>query len=121
MELSKKNLRKTGAGAAKEKELPVGDERLFRALLESEEKYKKLFDNAPVGIGIADLDGRLIDFNDAMLKPGRYRREDLERINSISELYYSPEERSGILSTARKQGFVDRVEVQFKRKDGTPL
>jgi two-component system, cell cycle sensor histidine kinase and response regulator CckA len=91
-----------------------------QALLESEEKYKKLFDNAPVGIGIADSDGRLIDFNDAMLKPGRYRREDIERIGSISELYYSPEARSRILSMARKQGFVDRVEVQFKRKDGTP-
>ena len=120
MEPVDKDLRKTGAGSAKEKESSAEDERLFKALLESEEKYKKLFDNAPVGIGITDFDGRLIDFNDAMLKPGRYRREDVERIGSISELYYAPEERSRILSIARKQGFVDRVEVQFKRKDGTP-
>jgi two-component system, cell cycle sensor histidine kinase and response regulator CckA len=119
MESFHKNIRKAGSGSTGET-----DNTLLRstepAFLENQEKYKLLFDNIPLGIGIADSDGRLIDFNDAILKPGRYRREDMEQISSISELYYFPEERTRILSMAQKQGFVDRVEVKFKRKDGTP-
>ena len=90
------------------------------SLRESEEKYRNLFENAPLGLGIADEDGYIIAFNDAMLGPGGYRQEDIARIRRINELYYIPEERDKILSTARQQGFINETQVQFKRKDGTP-
>lgn len=90
------------------------------ALRESEEKYRRLFENASIGIGIANEKGEIIAFNDAMLKPGGYRREDILKINNIAELYYDPKERSKVLTIAQKQGFVDEIDMQFKRKDGTP-
>lgn len=89
------------------------------ALRESEHKYRILFKNAPVGIGIADGKGNIIDFNDAILRPGGYNRRDAAKIRNASELYDSQEEREAVYRLARKQGFVDNHEVRLKRKDGT--
>ncbi|MBL8090926.1 MAG: PAS domain S-box protein, partial [Anaerolineales bacterium] len=43
---------------------------------QNEEQYRALFENVPIGIGLADTEGNLITFNDAMLKPGGYTREE---------------------------------------------
>ncbi|MBW1772775.1 MAG: PAS domain S-box protein [Deltaproteobacteria bacterium] len=89
------------------------------ALKESEQKYRALFKNAPVGIGIVDDRGDIIDFNDSILRPGGYNRRDAANIGNVSELYRSPGERTVISELARKQGFVDNYEIQLRRKDGT--
>ena len=52
----------------------------------SEEQYRILFQNVPIGIGLADINGNLIEFNDAMLKPGGYKREDIEAIGNVAAL-----------------------------------
>jgi PAS domain S-box-containing protein len=90
------------------------------ALRESEELYRNLFENAPVGIGIADRNGNMIDFNQAILKPGKYTPEDIFKIKNFEKLYYNQKVRDDVLARLKKQGFVDRAEVQFKRKDGRP-
>ena len=90
------------------------------ALRESEEKYRTLFGKIPIGLGIAEMDGALIDFNDAMLKPGGYTREEIFQIGNVAELYFDPTERARVLEAAQKQGFLHNREVLFKRKDGTP-
>jgi PAS domain S-box-containing protein len=95
-------------------------EKTGAALKESEALYRSLFENAPVGIGIADADGNIIDFNEAILKPGEYAPEDIPGINNIKELYFDPKVRAGIFSRLDKLGVVDKAEVQFKRKDGRP-
>ena len=97
-----------------------GLEKTEGALRESEELYRNLFKNAPVGIGIADRNGNIIDFNQAILKPGEYASEDIFKIKNIKKLYYNPKARDDVLARLNKQGFVDRAEVQFKRKDGQP-
>ncbi|MEK6976836.1 MAG: PAS domain S-box protein, partial [Candidatus Hydrothermarchaeota archaeon] len=89
-------------------------------LLESEKLYHTLFDNAPVGLGIADADGNLIAYNDAMLTPGGYTREDIAKIGNVTHLYYDLKERAETLAIAQKQGFLHQHEVRFKRKDSTP-
>ena len=83
---------------------------------ESEALYRILFENAPVGIGIADVSGTLIVFNDAMLVPGGYTREDMAKMNNVSELYYDREIRDTALSIARQQGFLNQFPVTFKRR-----
>ena len=95
-------------------------EKTESALRESEELYRSLFENAPIGIGIADRDGRIIDFNTAILKPGEYTSGDISRIKNIKKLYYHTKDRNDVLSKLEQRGLVDRVEVQFKRKDGRP-
>jgi len=90
------------------------------ALKESEALYRSLFENAPIGIGIADRKGHLIDFNEAILKPGEYAPQDIARIKNIKKLYFDQKVRSDVLARLKKSGFVDSAEVQFKRKDCRP-
>ncbi len=89
------------------------------ALRESQELYRKLFESAPVGIGIADLQGNLIAFNEAMLQPGGYTKADIERIKNVANLYVSLEARDEALSLAGRQGYLSKHEVLFKRMDGS--
>ena len=87
--------------------------------LEPADNYRTLFYNAPVGLGVADLDGTLLAFNDAMLQPGGYSREDIQRLGNVARLYCHATERDRVLELARSQGRVWREEVQFRRKDGS--
>ena len=91
-----------------------------KALKEHEEQYRNLFENSPLGLGIGDEHGNIIDFNDAMLRPGGYTREDIAEIKNISQFFYVSDERNRILATARRKGFIDQAEVRLKRKDGSP-
>jgi|GEM_PF-6010255 len=90
------------------------------ALRDSEEMYRILFEHAPIGIGNAELDGTLIAYNDAILAPGGYTREDIANIKNMSELYFDVAEREKIINIARRQGFLDQYPVKFRRKNGTP-
>lgn len=91
-----------------------------KALQESEKRYRSLFNHAPVGIGITDMHGNILDFNDAILKPGGYTREEVAAIENISDLYFDPGERSKLIAKAMADGILEETEVRFKRKDGTP-
>ncbi|MFH1137296.1 MAG: PAS domain S-box protein [Pseudomonadota bacterium] len=90
------------------------------ALRESEEKYRKLFEHSPVGLGISSEDGELVAYNAAMLKQGGYSEEDMAKVDSVIGLYFHPEDRAGIMAKAARLGFLDEEEVRFRRKDGTP-
>jgi PAS domain S-box-containing protein len=52
--------------------------RLYRDLEERDRRIRRLVDSNIIGIVIWDLDGRLIDANDAFLRMVRYEREDLQ-------------------------------------------
>jgi PAS domain S-box-containing protein len=95
-------------------------EKAESALRESAALYRSLFENAPVGIGIADEDGNIIDFNAAILKPGEYTPEDIARIKNLKKLYADQKVRSGIVARLNQFGNIDKAEVQFKCKDGRP-
>ncbi len=94
--------------------------RMEKALTEREELYRVLFSNAPVGIGIADMNGEFIAFNDAMLAPGGYIRRDISEIKNVSHLYFDPEDRDRVMDIISRQGFLHQHPTRFKRKDGTP-
>jgi PAS domain S-box-containing protein len=93
--------------------------RAERALRESEERYRTLFENAPIGLGVADAHGNLLAFNQSILDPGDWSREEILELGNVAHLYAHPEERARVLELARKQGFVRREEVRFRRQDGT--
>jgi two-component system cell cycle sensor histidine kinase/response regulator CckA len=90
------------------------------ALRSSEREFRALFEAAPVGIGVADLDGRLLAFNDAMLGPGGYSREDILDVGNVAALYYDPEDRQAALALFHAEGSLHQYETRFRRKDGTP-
>ncbi len=94
-------------------------ERAEAARQESETSYRILFENIPIGVGIANYAGILLAFNDAMLKPSGYTRADIDRMGNVGHLYFDPSDRDRALTLAAKQGFLDQYEVRFRRKDGT--
>ena len=107
--------------ANQELQLEIGErKRTEEALGESEVQFRTLFESSPTGIGVADQQGDLLLFNDAMLKPGGYSAPDIQKIGNIGALYHDPEQREEALKRFQEQGFLQDFPVQFKRKDGSP-
>ncbi len=89
-------------------------------LKESEGKYRTLFKNMPIGIGVSDLTGKLVTFNDSILEPGGYSRDDLIRIGTVESLYYNLSDREIIIPLLKEKGTIKKRQIKFKRKDGSP-
>ena len=84
-----------------------------------EELYREFFASAPIGFGVSDESGKLIDFNQAMLEYSGWSRQDIGRMSGVTELYYDgPAERDRLLKITRERGRLDRVDVRFRKKDG---
>jgi len=98
----------------------IGRARTHTEIQKREEQYRSLFENSPVGIGVVDRSGKFLAFNDAILRPGGYSKEDILELGTVEALYYDPADRQGVLTTLRAQGTVTRYPVKFKRKDGSP-
>jgi len=88
------------------------------ALLESELRYRTLFETLPVGIGLSTPEGRIIDANSKFQQMLGYSIEQMRRIN-VTVTYYKAAERAPLLEQLRQDGSVRGFEVQMKRKDGT--
>ncbi len=89
------------------------------ALLEHEQQYRILFEHAPIGIGVTDADGHILAFNDTILEPGGYTREDIEALQFVDELYANPEDPARIRKMTADGLSVNKEHVQFRRKDGS--
>jgi PAS domain S-box-containing protein len=88
------------------------------AFRESEERYKHIFDECPIGIGIGTLNGKVITGNKAMEKMTGYSIEELRKLN-LADTYENPKERNHLFDILNKRGTVTDYPVRLKRKDGT--
>jgi PAS domain S-box-containing protein len=88
-------------------------------LEESKLSYQTLFENAPVGIGIATLDGTVLDGNKAMYQITGYSEVDRRKFN-VRATYLTPEDYKRFLKQFLRDKSVKELEVRMKRKDGTP-
>ncbi len=94
--------------------------RTQEALKASEQQFRALFENSPIGIGVANFKGELLAFNKAILTPGGYSKEDIEKIGGVSGLYYDLNQREEALNIFKTKWVLQNYPVLFKRKDGTP-
>ncbi len=89
------------------------------ALRESEEKYRTLFDNAPIGIAVSSENERVIDVNQTLVNMHGFSSKE-EFINiPMSRKYLHPEERTRWLKIIDEQGYVKGFELQLVRRDGS--
>ena len=94
-----------------------------KALRESETKYRELAENAGIGVFQVTKEGKILMANKRMAKMFGYDspQDFRDNVDNVIKLYVNPEERPGILKNIDEKGYVERKELNFKRKDGTPV
>ena len=106
------------AGAELTKEM-AERRRIELALRESEERFRSLFENAPVGLYRATTDGRFIMANQAMLNLLGYPSfEQLARVDIMNHVCLIPDYRRNFRECLEHIGMVEETEVQWRRLDG---
>jgi len=91
-------------------------------LKHSEAHYRALVDNPTYGICHFDVDGRILEVNEALVAMLGYRsKEELMAVNLATEIIRDPVERTQLFESYRQTGHVGLLEVEWKRKDGTPM
>jgi PAS domain S-box-containing protein len=88
------------------------------ALRDSEEKFRNIFESSPDPSYITALDGRIIEFNNALMTVSGYSSEDINGMNII-DFYAYPEERKIFIERILREGCVENCEMKAKKKDGT--
>ncbi len=90
-------------------------------LLQAEENYRSIFENAQEGIYRTSPDGRFIMANKAAARILGYDSPE-ELMASVTDvarqLYVDPQERSRMLELVKRQGLAKSDELPFYRKDG---
>ena len=89
-----------------------------RKLMESEANYHFLFDSVPVGIGLVDYTGRILNANRNTIQMLGYSLEELKSM-SVSAIHINAEDRQIAREVLQKKGVARDWETELKRKDGT--
>jgi PAS domain S-box-containing protein len=88
------------------------------SLKESELRYRTLFETLPVGVGLATLDGQIIDANSTMQRMMGRSLEEIKQSN-VRDMYHNPDERTHLLKQLQQDGLVRDFEAELKRRDGS--
>jgi len=94
--------------------------RAEEALMQTEEKYRSIFENSVMGIFQTTLEGRIISANQAFARILGYESPDeiMSTVKDVSrQLYVYPEQRAEFLHCIEERGIVQDFQVQFFRKN----
>jgi len=91
-------------------------------LRRSEERYRDIFESSMDAIYVSTPEGRLVDFNDAMVRLFKAKdRSDLLRTSIETDLYEDPSERRRFLAILERDGSVKDYPLRLKALDGSLL
>ena len=93
-------------------------EQAEQALRESEERYRTLFEAAPVGIAITDYQGKVVAINDHLCALHGVTPQEAKTMLA-SSFHALPGQRSRLLARVRKHGRGEPSEALLRRKDGS--
>ncbi|MCP2604526.1 PAS domain S-box protein [Candidatus Aminicenantes bacterium AH-873-B07] len=88
-----------------------------------EKKYKSLIENLKIGVyrASAELDGKFIEVNRALVEIlGYENKEELLKIK-IKDLYKEEKDRRDLIAKLKKYGYVRHEELWLRRKNGTQI
>jgi PAS domain S-box-containing protein len=93
-----------------------------KALRESEEKYRTLTENMPVGIfrSTPGRKGKFLEVNRALVKILGYRSKKELFAKDVALVYQNPKDRLGFSKRISEKG-VHQEEMTLRKKDGTPI
>jgi two-component system, cell cycle sensor histidine kinase and response regulator CckA len=93
-----------------------------KALRESEEKYRSLFEDSKDTIYITSPDGAILDINPAGIETFGYSsKEEMQAASIREELYWNPGDRDAYIEAVQRNGYVKDYEIALKRKDGSKM
>jgi PAS domain S-box-containing protein len=95
--------------------------RAEQALRASDEQYRGLFEDVPVGLYRTTPEGEILEANPSLVHMLGY--PDLEHLLTVSvvDLYVDVEERTQWQARIEKEGVLHGAEVRFRRYDGSVL
>lgn len=89
-----------------------------RALRESEQRFRALFENTMDAVGLVSPGGQLLEANPAYLELFGYTQEDIGTLN-VEDQYVDEGERTSFLEWMATHDSAVDDEVQFRKRDGT--
>ncbi len=91
-----------------------------KALKESEEKYRKTFYISPDAVNIIRLeDGMRVSINSHFTKVMGYTESDIiGKTTRELDILVNPEDRKRLVEGLKKDGIVENLEAQFRKKNG---
>jgi len=92
--------------------------RVEEELQQAKDYLENVIENSPDAIGIVDRKGAFIKWNRRAVELYGYGFEELKG-KSAGDLYSSAEEEKEIAEDLRREGFVQRSEIDMKHKDGS--
>jgi len=94
-----------------------------RKLRLSEEKFFKAFNTSPDSMSITRLsDGKFLEINRGFIKLHGYTQDEVTNRTSLElDIWAKPSERKKLINILKTSGEVTGMEVNFRKKDGTPV
>ena len=108
------------------RELVVVDVKRYKkvkaALKDSEERYRQLFENVPIGIYRTTPDGRIVDANPALVKMAGFASfAELASLKLKQEYNRSSHERGDFIQRLKRDGEVKGLETIWRTRDGNEI
>jgi len=86
------------------------------------ESFRSLFEHVAVGVYISSKQGNFLDANPALLDMLGYEdKDEFLELDLARDIYRKAEERTRFQQMVESSGRVVDYEVDFRRKDGTPI
>lgn len=100
--------------------LVIENKRLFKALSDSETRYRTLFEESTDAISMFTQEGKFIDGNKSMLDLFGYTEEEMRYLKA-EKLYKHQEDRKNFLQKIENNGYTKDYEVKMLKKDGAEI
>ncbi|GAF81180.1 unnamed protein product, partial [marine sediment metagenome] len=96
-------------------------QRLERKIKESEQKYRTLYESSKDGIAFSDMEGNLLDANQAFLGMLGYSIEEIKRLNyqKVTPKKWHEVDADIVKNQIMTRGYSKEFEKEFIKKDGT--
>jgi PAS domain S-box-containing protein len=98
--------------------ISLDNARLYGELTMSEERWRKLFESVPVGVGLIGSHRRYVATNPAFQKMTGYSGAELRQLSPIDITHEDDQAVTDAIIAANAAGDARRIEKRYRRKDG---